>query len=90
MTDKDEKGFTRNAKTYFNTAYTADSKKKNDFPTDVSQISLMFAFTHTRRMPQSSKIDIRDRRQLLFVSYSSSLSLIYPSLLLEDTISAVK
>ena len=41
-------------------------------------------------MPQSSKIDIRDRRQLLFVSYSSSLSLIYPSLLLEDTISAVK
>ena len=89
MTDKDEKGFTRNAKTYFNTAYTADPPQK-DFPTDVSQISLMFAFTHTGRMPQSSKIDIRDRRQLLFVSYSSSLSLIYPSLLLEDTISAVK
>ena len=74
---------------HISTRPTQRITKKNS-PTDVSQISLMFAFTHTGRMPQSSKIDIRDRRQLLFVSYSSSLSLIYPSLLLEDTISAVK
>ena len=32
MTDKDEKGFTRNAKTYFNTAYTADPKKMISLP----------------------------------------------------------
>ena len=60
------------------------------FPTNFSRFSLMFAITHTRRIPQLSKIDIRDRRRRLFVSCSSSLSLIYPSLLLEDTISAAK
>ena len=62
----------------------------NDFP-QMPRFSLMFAITHTRRIPRLSKIGIRDRRRRhLFVSYSSSLSLIYPSMLLEDTISAVR